>query len=340
MMPEPVAFVAAGALAADPATKTFAQAVWFAEPQFAGASEATVQAAAHRITTVQNGDVVAQSHVRFLGADPGLIPGLPTALTPDGYYPVLASPQALKAYPDGVFDVSFLTKTITVQIVGPAPDPLPGVIRAATDDGGWTSVIMDRTLYARASGSTSPSVVTLDGNVSSAQIDSALVGLAYPQQVWVRSEQLVAMRADGLARSLSGVFEVCALLSAAFAILVIVLELAETARERGKTVSFLRTMGLAPRGAAVVTAVRLIPTAVAAAVGGVLLGALLPWLLGPALDLGAFTDGFTPAIRMDWRITAALAAGLVLVVAAAAGVEAVVSRRRRLAGVLRLGEGE
>jgi putative ABC transport system permease protein len=297
----------------------------------------------HEVTAFDRGVTDAdgsQSQVRFLDVEPGLVPQVPAARTSQGYYPVLATRQAMKEHPGGVFTVAFLHQTITVRIVGPAPTELPGVLRAATNDSQYSAVLMDRTLYAQASGSLAPSAVALDGPVSTAQIESALVGLPTPGLLWVRSEQLASMRADGLARSLSGVFEVCALLSAAFAILVIVLELAGTARERGKTVSFQRTMGLPPRGAAAVTAVQLIPTAVAAVLGGTLLGGTLPWLLGPALDLGSFTEGVDPAIRVDWRITAVLAGGLLLVVAAAAVVEAAVSRGRRLAGVLRLGDGE
>jgi hypothetical protein len=85
------------------------------------------------------------------------------------------------------------------------------------------------------------------------------------------------------------------------------------------------------------TAVQLIPTALAATVAGVLLGTALPWLLGPALDLTAFTDGYDPPVHTDLRLTLLLGLALLATVASAAGVEALASRRRRLGGVLRLG---
>ncbi|MFD0637203.1 FtsX-like permease family protein [Catenulispora yoronensis] len=284
-------------------------------------------------------DSGAERQVTFLGVAPGLVPGMAAAADADGTVPVLASRAALRNYPAGTFTVSFLKNTVSCRIAGTVPDPGNSALRAAGGDGSESAyVVLPAELLAQVSDSTRPAVVTLNGPVSSAQIHAVLLGLA-PQfyDVAVRGEQLAAMRSDGLNRSVGGIFEVCAGLSAGFAVLVIILELAATARERGRTVSFLRTMGLPARSAGVLTAVQLVPTALAATVSGVLIGLALPRLLGPALDLTAFTNGYDAPIRVDLTVTLVLGLALLAVTAVAAALEALVSRGRRLAGVLRLG---
>lgn len=279
-----------------------------------------------------------QHVIRFVGVGPGLVPGLPAGADPDGSVPVLASPAAARNYPDGTFTVSLLAKEVDFRISGTLPADPGGPVRAALDDPSVAYVVLPAAELRADAGVSTPTAAALYGPVSSARIRAALADVApYTTQIEVRSEQLAAMRSDGLSRSLAGVFEVCTGLSAAFAVLVIVLELAGTARERGRTISFLRTMGLPSRSAAVITAVQLVPTAMAAALSGALLGAALPWLLGPALDMTAFTDGYPPPIRVDMTSTALLGLALLAVVAIAAAAEALLSRRRRVSEVLRLG---
>lgn len=103
-----------------------------------------------------------------------------------------------------------------------------------------------------------------------------------------------------------------------------------TARERGRTSSFRRTLGLGARAAA---ALQLLPFACAAEFGGTSVGLAEPWLLGPALNLQAFTIGpGQPALHTDYRVTAAP-------VVAAAVVDAPTGRFRRPGTVLGLGQG-
>jgi putative ABC transport system permease protein len=279
-----------------------------------------------------------QHVIRFVGVGPALVPGLPAGTDPDGSVPVLASPAAARNFPDGTFTVSLLAKDVDFRISGTLPAVPGGPVRAALEDPSVAYVVLPAAELSADAGVSTPTAAALYGPVSSARIRAVLAGVApYTTQIEVRSEQLAAMRSDGLSRSLAGVFEVCTGLSAAFAVLVVMLELAGTARERGRTVSFLRTMGLPSRSAAVITAVQLVPTAMAAALSGALLGAALPWLLGPALDMTAFTDGYPPPIRVDMTSTALLGLALLAVVAIAAAAEMVLSRRRRVSEVLRLG---
>jgi len=190
--------------------------------------------------------------VRFVGVGPAIVPGLPASADPDGTLPVLASPSAARQYPDGAFTVGMSGGDVDLRIAGVLPQEPAGPIRAALDDPAAPYVVLPAAVLARTAAATSPGVAALYGPVTSDQIRAALAGVAPSADIRVRAEQLQAMRTDGLSRSLTGVFEVCAGLSAAFAVLVVVLELTGTARERGKTVSFLRTMGLPARSAAAV----------------------------------------------------------------------------------------
>jgi hypothetical protein len=154
-----------------------------------------------------------------------------------------------------------------------------------------------------------------------------------------RADALAALRQDGLVRDLDLVYTASSVLTVLFGLVAVALELVLTARERGRTASYLRTLGLGARAAAGLQLLQLLPFACAAAVGGVLLGVVEPRLLGPALDLRLFTGGpGQPALHTDYRLTVALGLGLALLVLAAAAVETLAARRRGLGKVLRLGE--
>ena len=67
------------------------------------------------------------------------------------------------------------------------------------------------------------------------------------------------------------------------------------------------------------------------------LGLLEPRLMARTLDLRQFTGGpAQPALRTDYSLTLALAAGVTALILAAAATETVLARRRRLGAVLRL----
>jgi hypothetical protein len=79
-----------------------------------------------------------------------------------------------------------------------------------------------------------------------------------------------------------------------------------------------------------VAALELTPLVVAVVVSGWAVGALLPYLLVPEIDLTAFTGGTTaPITRVDLARAGALGVGLVVVVAVAMSLAVAVERRRR-----------
>lgn len=155
----------------------------------------------------------------------------------------------------------------------------------------------------------------------------------------LRGEELAAARDDGLLRGVQRVYAAGTATAVALALLTLVLELLLTAQDRGRTASRLRTLGLPTRSVAVLHAVESAPMVLAAAAGGVALGLALPAILGPALTLGRLTGGpAAPPLHTDYVLTAALGAGLVLLVAAAVATETWLGRRRGLGAVLRLGD--
>ncbi|MFJ4681026.1 hypothetical protein [Kitasatospora sp. NPDC088783] len=136
---------------------------------------------------------------------------------------------------------------------------------------------------------------------------------------------------NGLVAALETAFRVSAALGPLLGLVAVVPELLLGTAERGRALAHLRTLGLGGRAAAGVRLVQLLP-AVAAVVGGTLLGSALPWLLGPDLHLRAFTAGpGAPTLAPDRAAVAPAAVGLPVLEG--------VAGRRVVPRVLRPGEG-
>ncbi|MBQ0851178.1 hypothetical protein J8N05_23710 [Streptomyces sp. BH-SS-21] len=154
----------------------------------------------------------------------------------------------------------------------------------------------------------------------------------------IRSEEQADAAADGMIDVLRGAHTTCTALAVLLALLALVLELLLSAPARGRTTAYLRTLGLGGRATSGLYLLQLLPMVLAAVTGGIALGLTLPALLGPALDLREFTGGpAAPTPHPDLLLTAALGAGLGVLVLAAVGVETWIGRRRGLGAVLRLG---
>lgn len=137
-----------------------------------------------------------------------------------------------------------------------------------------------------------------------------------------------------------GMLELMLVSAAAVALLaglVLLLVVTATAGARRQSLSYVRTLGLDSRAAAVLGALELAPLVVLAALAGLPVGAAVPTLLDPALDLRSLSIGFTDRPPVGWGlvVTASLAGLLLAAVAVAA--DAAHARRARLGRVLRLG---
>ncbi|MBL0886636.1 hypothetical protein [Myceligenerans indicum] len=121
------------------------------------------------------------------------------------------------------------------------------------------------------------------------------------------------------------------------AVLVMTLMLAAPARAR--LLAVLRTLGLSARQGRLLVGWEIGPWLAMAVAAGVVLGGVVPAVLLAAVDVTALTGGSEqPDVRWDPVLTAAVAAGLVVVSAASAGLAATLGRRHEIAAELRIGE--
>ncbi|GLY78909.1 FtsX-like permease family protein [Actinoallomurus iriomotensis] len=134
-------------------------------------------------------------------------------------------------------------------------------------------------------------------------------------------------------------FGLTGVLVACYGTLAVLVILFAGAAERGRAVSYLRTLGLSRRQARSLAFVEIAPTLLAASAAGWVLGLVLPGLLGPAIDLRPYTGG-SPVTHYvpDLPQAAGLAGGLLVFAVLAVFIDAVTAARRGLGGVLRIGD--
>jgi putative ABC transport system permease protein len=148
-----------------------------------------------------------------------------------------------------------------------------------------------------------------------------------------------SITAGELGHLVGAAFGVAGFLVAGYGALAVLVLLFSGARERGRTVSYLRTLGLSRRQAHRLAFVEVTPVLFIAAAAGWVLGLGLPSIVGSAMDLRPYTGGF-PVTRYvpDLPATALLAGGLLVFAGLAVYIDAAIGARRRLGGVLRIGD--
>ncbi|MEV5981775.1 hypothetical protein [Streptomyces sp. NPDC052114] len=241
-------------------------------------------------------------------------------------------------------------KTIRLRVTGRLPeaaarDAALGPVRGATVARQRLLLADNRDLRAFKATDFEETALLLYGRNLDAEALRSLVPRAAPGastgDLRIRAEEEADAASDGLIGAVTTAHTACTALAVLLALLALVLELLLSAPVRGRTTAGLRTLGLGGRAAFALQVLQLLPMVLAAVAGGVALGLALPSLLGPALDLREFTGGPTaPDRHIDALFTAALGAGLGVLVAAAVGVETWLGRRRGLGAVLRLGRAD
>ncbi|WP_327400696.1 hypothetical protein OG194_11055 [Streptomyces sp. NBC_01288] len=262
---------------------------------------------------------------------------LPSLLSPDLRTRERAGGFTTTVVTQGHPPVNLTLKPVGTLTTAELRDPLLGPITAQLPPGTpllITTAGADHLLPKQDSGST---VLLFKGDGPAALRSAAAKTLGPLAQIRVRTETLSTLRADGLTQGLGTIYTITSILAALSGLLALALELTLTSHERGRTTSFLRTLGLGGKEAGAIHFLQLLPLAVASAVGGTLLGLLEPRLLAGTLDLRQFTGGpAQPALHTDYSLTLALVAGVTALILAAAATETVLARRRRLGAVLRL----
>jgi putative ABC transport system permease protein len=138
--------------------------------------------------------------------------------------------------------------------------------------------------------------------------------------------------ASGLRTGLAAAIGVATLLTA----LALALALLVGQSARARLLPLLATLGLGRRGERAIVAWEIAPVTAVAVVAGVLLGATVPLVVLPGVDLRSFTGGSAPpAVTYDWGLVAAVVAASVIVSAAAAAAAAHIGGRVSAARAMR-----
>ncbi|MPY60864.1 FtsX-like permease family protein [Streptomyces spongiae] len=239
-------------------------------------------------------------------------------------------------------------RDLRLRVVGGLPDevlhdPALGPVRSTTEARERLLLTDNRALGAFQASDVEESALLLYGPRLDVETLRSLVPRAATDtavgELRLRAEEVADADTDGMIAVLRTAYTACTALAVLLALLALVLDLLLSAPERGRTASYLRTLGLGGRATSALHLVQLLPMVLAALVGGTALGLTLPTLLGPTLDLREFTGGpSAPAVHPDLLLTAALGIGLGVLVATTVAVETWIGRRRGLGAVLHLGE--
>lgn len=174
--------------------------------------------------------------------------------------------------------------------------------------------------------------------VSEADVRKAVAEEAPAAEISSRAGSVRQLRASPLVENVFRGFRATIVLAAVFALVAVALMGLIAARSRSRDLALVRTMGASQRESLVLAAAELTPLIVTALIVGVALGAAIPHLIAPGLDLAFFTGNSSSSVVVPWRVPALLAGGMLLLVTAAVVIVGIRTRRTRLDRVLRIGE--
>jgi putative ABC transport system permease protein len=247
-----------------------------------------------------------------------------------GAVPALVSPAAL-AILGKSGELSVAGRELRLRVA----DHLAGIVGAPA---GNQFVVLPR--WAFGSAPPQPTVIAIDGP----RLDAAALARAVRQsvpgaQITLRSRSLAAISGAPLPHGGFVTFAQSAAAAGTFGLLALFLMLLLGARSREMTLARLVTMGLDPGQSRRITVVETLPTIGVAVVGGTACALALVPLVGPAVDLAAFTGGpVTVPLHADPLALGAAAAGLLLLAGVTLAVQDWLARRRGVTGALRVGE--
>jgi putative ABC transport system permease protein len=169
---------------------------------------------------------------------------------------------------------------------------------------------------------------------------SAVVGRALPGgSVTSRAAALAALTTAPVPQAAQAALTQGVVAAAGFGVLILLLSLLLTARTREMTLAFLATMGLRRWQAELLLAAETLPPVLAAAIGGIACAWLLAPLVGPALNLAAFSgSGTAVAVTPAVVPLVASAAGLVLAALLVLAAQAVITYHRGSTRALRIAD--
>ncbi len=257
-------------------------------------------------------------------------PGAPGAAGPRSGVPALVSAAGRDILRNGS-SLYVAGRTIRLRVLG-SLDSFTGVTA-----GGQFAVLPRWALGAQAPPPTAMAIVgqRLDKAALIAAAHRAVPG----SHVTLRSEVLAAVSGAPLPHGGFVTFAQGAAVAGGLSLLVLALTLVLTARSREMTLARLATMGLGPAQSRRVTVVETLPAILAATVAGAACALALVPLVGPAVNLAAFT-GMPVVVPLHANLIAiaVTAAGLVLLTWLTLTVQHRMARGRGTTQALRVGE--
>lgn len=185
-----------------------------------------------------------------------------------------------------------------------------------------------------------PTVAFVDAPLSSGKaIEAALHAQSPTARLTSRYSVLDSVARDPFVEWSALALRVVFVFAVALAVIAAVSSLALTTSTRKRDYGYLRTVGLDTGQATSMTIVEQLPAVVLGAVAGIVIGIGSALLLGPAIDLGAFTgDVLATPITVDWVAVGILAVSLIGAMTAAVVISVLITRRANLGRILRVGE--
>ena len=249
-----------------------------------------------------------------------------------GPVPVLASPSAAAALG------RVTAQLFSVAEMGPVTVRVAGTLSAtpALPGGGAFAVMALRTLPG-PDGRPAPNMVLVNGSgIHQARL-SAVVSRAIPgATITFRSAVLASLAGSPLPHGGAVIITLSIAAAAAFGLFIVLLGLDLGSAERELTLARLTVMGH-ERDTRLVMAEGM-PAVLAAVAAGAVCAVVLPSLIGPSVDLSAFTGAGAPVLLEPGVIALGLPAAIIVALASAAlAAEARTLRRRGVTGLLRAG---
>jgi putative ABC transport system permease protein len=248
-----------------------------------------------------------------------------------GAVPAVVTTAAAQLVGAASADLSVGTRTITIRPTG----RIGGVPGVAADD-----AVVVVPLQALEPGPPAPNLMVVAGPGLDAARLSAAVRRALPGgTVTLRATTLAALTTAPVPQAAQTALTQGMAAAAGFGALVLLLSLLLTARTREMTLARMATMGLRRWQAQLLLATETLPPVVAAALGGVACAWLLVPLIGPSLNLAAFSGtGSASVVTAAVIPLVAAAAGLVLAALLILAAQAVVTYHRGSARALRIAD--
>ena len=248
--------------------------------------------------------------------------------------PVIASPGVAAVIRGGSDQLAFASTQLTVRVAASlaATPAMPG---------GGAFIIMPNWVSAQLRASTAPNTMLVTGPGISAGVLRATVARAQPGSLLVSRAQVLQATADSPSvRGSELLFDLGAGAGAACCAAAVLLGLLLSGRDRTRLAAWLAALGMTGRQARRLAVLDALPMLLIAIVGAELAGAVLGALIGPGLDLSAFTGSVAPvSVQPDAVALILPPTGLIVLVAAITVGQSMLTRRRTKTGVLRLDDG-